>query len=117
MRKTLWLITGLISLLLGLIGVVLPLLPTTPFILLAAFSLANSSPKLHHWLMNHPHWGIVIKNWQDGGRIDRKNKLLAISCMTAMPLISYLFDVPMWALVLQTAILLAVGIFIVTRPS
>lgn len=117
MKKTMWLLTGLISLVLGLLGVVLPLLPTTPFLLLSAIAFANSSPKMHQWLMNHHRWGPIIKNWHDGGRIDRKSKVVAIGFMLMMPILSLALKAPMWAIGIQTTILLMVATYILTRPS
>ncbi len=117
MKRSLWLVLGLTSLLLGLIGVVLPLLPTTPFLLLSAIAFANSSPKLHAWLMNHPRWGQIIKNWHDGGRIDRSSKTLAMGFMLLMPILSWVLQAPLWAIGLQVIVLAAVATFILTRPS
>ena len=57
-----WLIVGLLALALGAIGIALPLLPTTPFILLAAFAFAQSSEKLHQWLLDHNVFGPLIDN-------------------------------------------------------
>jgi uncharacterized membrane protein YbaN (DUF454 family) len=55
---------GVLSLLLGIIGIVVPLLPTTPFVLLAAALFARSSPRFHHWLLNQRHFGPMIDDWQ-----------------------------------------------------
>jgi len=68
---------GCLSLLLGFIGLFLPLLPTTPFILLAVTCLAKSSPKLHHWLINHPQFGPMIVNWNEHRCITQKVKIKA----------------------------------------
>jgi len=97
--------------------VVLPLLPTTPFILLTAIAFANSSPQLHVWLMNHPRWGQIIKNWHDGGRIDPQSKIFAISSMAIMPVISYVLAVPLWAINIQIMVLCIVAAFIISRPT
>ncbi|MGL5287399.1 MAG: YbaN family protein [Aeromonas sp.] len=55
---------GVLSLLFGIIGIVVPLLPTTPFVLLAAALFARSSPRFHHWLLNQRHFGPMIDDWQ-----------------------------------------------------
>lgn len=115
--RSLWLILGVGSLLLGLLGVVLPLLPTTPFILLSALAFANSSPRLHQWLLNHPRWGQIIHNWQDGGRIDQRSKTTALLIMAMMPPLSWILGAPSWAIGVQFLVLLMVAAFIISRPS
>lgn len=54
---------GILFLLLGLFGMLLPVLPTTPFLLVASFAFMNSSKRMHHWLMNHPIFGEYITNY------------------------------------------------------
>ncbi len=117
MKRIIWFFTGIISLTLGLLGVVLPLLPTTPFLILAAAAFAQSSPSLHAWLLNHPRWGKVIQNWQDGGRIDKRSKVTALTVMAIMPILSYLLNTPLWAIALQSVILLLAALYIITRPA
>ena len=72
---------GWISLALGFLGVFLPLLPTTPFVLLAAYCFSKSSPKLHQWLMNQPRLGPLIQNWEQYGSISKQAKVMATVCM------------------------------------
>ncbi|MGJ8662627.1 MAG: YbaN family protein [Marinicella sp.] len=117
MRRSFWLALGLISLVIGIAGVLLPLLPTTPFILLSAAAFAQSSPKLHAWLLNHPRWGLIIQNWQDGGRIDRKSKAMALGVILLTPVLSWILSVPLWIIWVQLLVLSGVSIYILTRPS
>lgn len=72
MLKYLLIISGIISLLLGFLGIFLPLLPTTPFILLASACFVKSSPKFHHWLISHNTFGPIIKNWQTNRAVSAK---------------------------------------------
>ncbi len=73
---------GLFFLLLGIIGVVLPLLPTTPFLILAAFFFNHGSPHFHNWLINHKVFGPPIQDWQKDRVIRTKYKVFASLMMT-----------------------------------
>lgn len=70
--------SGLVALGLGILGVFLPVLPTTPFILLAAYCFARSSERLHTALLRHKHFGPAIRNWQTNRCVSRTNKRYAI---------------------------------------
>ncbi len=112
-----WLIVGLASVAFGLAGVVLPLLPTTPFLLLAAFAFARSSPRLSAWLHSHPRFGPLIENWNAHGSIDRPTKRLAVVVIAATFALSVFLEVAPWILVTQAVVLSAVVVFILTRPD
>ena len=83
MRALLW-IAGSVSLALGLIGVVLPGLPTTPFILLAAACYAKASPRLHAWLLNHRWFGPMLRDWERDHSLTRRTKTVAVVSMLVM---------------------------------
>ena len=111
-----WILIGLLSLALGSLGVVLPVLPTTPFLLLSAYAFAKSSPRLHQWLMKHRQFGPLIDNWHRYGAIDRRSKRLSLAVMILTPVVTWAFGPPLWALGLQLVVLgLAAG-FVLTRP-
>jgi uncharacterized protein len=115
--RPLWLALGLVFLALGLLGVVLPVLPTTPFLLVAAAAFARSSPRLHQWLLAHPLFGPPIRNWQEKGAISKGAKGLSLGTMAAVLAISLYLGLPGWVLGAQ-AVLMAIGAgFILTRPS
>lgn len=76
--KILYAILGLVSIALGIIGIFLPLLPTTPFLLLSAFLFARSSPRLYEWLMNHKVFGKYIRSYREDKSIPLNVKIGAI---------------------------------------
>lgn len=117
MTRPLWLTCGLVSVACGLAGVILPLVPTTPFILLAVFCFARSSPRLEAWLLNHRTFGPMIRDWRRNGSIDRRAKRLAVILMVVAFTISLALRVPLWLLGLQAAVLVAAATFILTRPD
>jgi len=82
-RWLLWL-AGTVSLALGLVGVVLPGLPTTPFVLLAAACYAKASPRLHGWLINHRFLGPMVRDWEQHRSLTRRTKTIAIGSMVVM---------------------------------
>ena len=112
-----WIIAGLISTVIGVIGIFLPLLPTVPLLLLAAFCFARGSERLHHWLITHPKLGPPIQDWQKRGAIGLKAKKLATLSVILAFGISLVLGVPTYALILQAIVLSCVMVFIWTRPS
>jgi uncharacterized membrane protein YbaN (DUF454 family) len=72
-----------LNLVLGIVGLLLPVLPTVPFLLLAAWAAARSSPRLHGWLHAHPHFGPVLRDWQAAGVVPRRAKWMATGMMAA----------------------------------
>lgn len=115
--RGLWLALGGVFLALGLLGVVLPVLPTTPFLLLAAGCFARSSPRLHRWLLGHPAFGPPIRNWEENGAISRRAKRLAVGSMAAVWGLSLLVGLPWSALVVQTVLIGIGAAFVLTRPD
>ena len=116
-KRIVLLVIGICSLALGGIGVFVPLLPTTPFVLVAAFAFANSSERLHQWLLDHNVFGPLISNWRRHGAISRSAKTISLVSMAAILAISLLLAAPMHAIVAQVAVLGACALFIVSRPS
>ena len=114
--RLMWLCTGVLCLGLGAIGIFIPLLPTTIFILIAAFAFARSSDRLHDWLMSHRLFGPVIQNWQKHGAVSRRGKIFSTVSMILIVVISFLLGAPLWLISLQMLILVCVAIFLLTRP-
>ncbi len=80
-QRLLWGAGGVLALALGLVGIVLPLLPTTPFVLLAAFCFSRSSARAERWLLEHPRFGPMLRDWRISRAIPRRAKQIAWSMM------------------------------------
>ena len=117
--KTLYFIGGTISLILGIIGIVLPILPTTPFLLLAAACYARSSEKFYNWLLNNRILGSYIRNYIEGRGMPIKVKIFTISMLWITILISaFLIIQIIWIRVVLIIIAIAVTTHILLiRPK
>jgi uncharacterized protein len=108
-----WLCVGL-----GVIGIIMPILPTTPFLLVAVWAFSKSSPELAEKLRNHPVAGKYIRAWQDYGAIPPVGKALAVTMMSVMGVyVAGFSSVPNWAALAICLVLVAVGVYILLRPS
>lgn len=108
-----WLATGL-----GVLGIFLPLLPTTPFILLAAACFARSSSRFYDWLINHPQFGHTIRHYRAGNGIPRKAKIYALTLMWLSISFSALVVVPLfWVKILLFAIAIGVSAYLISLPT
>jgi len=116
-RRWAWRIGGLLSLALGIVGIFLPLLPTTPFLLLAAYCFGRGSERLLRWLLEHPRLGPPIRDWREHRAISRKAKALAGVAMVLVVAVSVIMDVPRGILIAQIIVLALASTFIYTRPS
>lgn len=92
--RALWLTAGTICVALGAIGIVLPILPTTPFLLAAAACYYKSSPRLHRWLLNNKYFGEYIRNYTEGKGLTAKTKVTALTVLWATISISIVFALP-----------------------
>jgi len=103
---------------LGAIGAFLPVMPTVPFLLVAAWAFARSSERWHHWLYSNPRYGPYLVAWDSYGVIPRSAKILAIVMMTSGWAFVTVFVAESWRLPVALGVIhLAVGTYIVTRPS
>ncbi len=108
---------GILCVALAMIGVVLPLLPTVPFLLLATFFFARSSSRLHGWLLSHNTFGPMIMDWNENGAIRPGAKKAATVSVAAVFMISLIAGLATHILLIQAATLSAVMLFIWTRPN
>jgi uncharacterized membrane protein YbaN (DUF454 family) len=117
-KKLGYLVVGWLSLALGTIGIVLPLLPTTPFVLLSAYCFSKSSVRFHRWLLTHKVFGPLVRDWEQGGVIRIKAKILATVSIVLMLSLSFsLLNLSVLAMGGICASVACVMIYIWTRPS
>jgi len=91
-----WMLAGATSLLTGVVGIFLPVLPTTPFVLLAAFCFARGSPRLEAWLLGHRRFGPMVRDWREHRAIPLRAKQLAWTMMALASLWSWWVLPPRW---------------------
>ena len=117
LRRPAWLAAGVMCLALGVIGIVVPLLPTVDMVGLAAFCFARSSDRLHDWLLHHSTFGPAIQNWRDHGAISRRAKRLATVSILAAFSLSVALGLGPKILTAQAITLGLVSLFIWSRPE
>lgn len=117
MQRIGFLALGWAALALGAIGVVLPGLPTTPFLLVAAFAFGKGSPRMRAWLVDHAHLGPPIRDWEDRGAISRRAKVLAVSMMAALLALSFILGLSGWLIAIQAVCMGGAALFVLTRPE
>lgn len=93
--KTAYIILGTISLVLGFIGIFLPLLPTTPFLLLTAALYFRGSPRLYQWLLNHKYFGTYIRNFRENKAVPLRAKIYSLLLMWGSVLYCIFFLIPL----------------------
>lgn len=115
--KWLYWLLAVAALALGLIGIVVPLLPTTPFLIVALWAAGKCSPKLESWLINHPKLGPVLKGWQDHRAIPLTAKWL--SSLMMLSSLGFIWYRGAGAMVIVTvAVIMAIVMaYIFSKPS
>jgi uncharacterized membrane protein YbaN (DUF454 family) len=118
LRRPLLIGTGWTCVGLGIIGIVMPLFPTTPFLLVAVWAFSKSSPEMADKIRNHPLAGRYVRDWEDEGVIPPGAKILAVVMMAAM--LGYLAlgsSAPSWAVISAGFVMAGVAGYIMSRPS
>lgn len=108
---------AVLCLALGVVGLVVPGLPSTVFILLASAAAARSSPRLHHWLWQHRWFGPMLRDWAQGGRVSRRSKWHATLAMAMSAALLWLVPVPWWARALALGSMAVVLTWLWLRPE
>lgn len=116
--RTLYLAAGLFFVALGFVGAFLPVLPTTPFLILAAACFARSSQRLENWLLEHKQFGPLLRDWRARGAIPRKAKFMSLAGTSLGFVLFYFGSNPSPMLILAVAALMLTGlVYVFTRPS
>lgn len=116
-RTRVYLIIGWLSVGLAVVGSLLPVMPTVPFLLVAFWAFSQSSPRLSRRILRNPHFGPILRDWLRYQAIPRPAKYLATATMATGCLLSWMLRVPNWALALQVTVCLLVAAFILSRPD
>lgn len=103
MKRTLYLILGILCVLIGTVGIFVPILPTTPLLLAAAWFFARSSQRFHHWLMNHPLHGRYIRDYLEKHAVRKSHRTRALIMLwSGMALTMLILQKPVVTLILAT---------------
>jgi uncharacterized membrane protein YbaN (DUF454 family) len=108
---------GLTLVALGIVGIMLPVMPTTIFFILALTCFTHSSPALANWLLNHPRYGVTLQQWQAHKVVPTKAKYFAAIGMLTGFILLLNSTAPNWVVYLVAAIEIAVMIYLILRPS
>jgi uncharacterized membrane protein YbaN (DUF454 family) len=116
-QTILWRTLAVAALVMGAIGIALPVLPTVPFWILAAWAAGKGWPSLQRWLVNHRRYGAAIRNWQERGAVPRRAKWLASVMMLTSALLLQLTSVLVWVKLAVPAAMLVVCLWLWRRPE
>ena len=112
-----WRLIAIVSVLLGVIGVVVPGLPTVPFMILAAWAASKGWPQLEHRLVNHKRYGPHISRWRENGSIPRRAKVYATAMMLFSVSVLILSDMPSWGVLVISCIMGLTLVWMWRRPD
>lgn len=112
-----WWLLAYAALALGLVGIVVPGLPTVPFVLLSAYAAARGSERLHARLLADRRFGPMIRDWQAQGAVGRRAKWLATTMMAFASVLMFLTAPRAWMAATGTAIMLLVAAWLWSRPE
>ena len=117
-KRAMFATLGIIFFVTGLIGVFLPVLPTTPFMLLALWAFSNSSKRLHDYIWNHKRYGPMVRAWKQHGAIPKRAKISALLVMSASATFVLFFSgAPLYGVIAALSLMLIGAVFILTRPT
>ncbi|WP_411833891.1 YbaN family protein [Pseudoxanthomonas mexicana] len=120
--RWLWWLLAYLSLGLGIAGIFVPGLPTTPFVLVAAYAASRGSARLHHYLLHHPRFGTTIRDWQAHGAVSRRAKWMAslmmlISAVLMLVVMQATGSHAAWMVALPIGCMAVVALWLWRRPE
>jgi uncharacterized membrane protein YbaN (DUF454 family) len=113
----LWRIVAVLALVLGIIGLALPVIPTVPFLILAAFAGGKGWPALERWLLAHPTFGPHIRQWREHGAVPRRAKVIATLMMLVSGVGLQFTDLAQWLTITVALVMLCVAVWLWSRPE
>ena len=114
----LWRVVTVVAVALAMLGAALPVLPTVPFLLVAAWSASKGWPAFERWLLEHRHFGPPIVRWRERGAVPRRAKWISSLMMASSGIGLQFFDqIPLWLRIATPAVMLAVAVWIWRRPD
>ncbi len=116
-RIFLWRLCALIGVALGVIGLALPVMPTVPFLIFAAWAASKSSPELERRLVEHPYYGPQIRAWREHGAVPRRAKWYATIGMTGSAVLIQFMPIPQWTQLGVPLVMLCVAVWLWLRPD
>lgn len=117
MRTLFWRTLVIIFIVLGLIGAVVPGMPTTVFLILAAWAASKGWPQVEAWLLNHPKYGQILRQWREYGVVPRRAKWIASIMMLLSAILMLFTPAPLWVKVFTDGVMLVVAIWLWLRPE
>lgn len=115
--RMLWRLLAVVSVVLGFIGAVLPVMPTVPFLIVAAWAASRGWPRLETWLLEHPRHGPHIRRWRDHGAVPRRAKWFASIMMIASAASLALSPAAVWLKVAAPSGMALVALWLWRRPE
>lgn len=116
-KTLLWRLLALLALGLGIIGAFLPIMPTVPFVLVAAWAGGKGWPELEAYLLAHPTFGKPIRNWRERGAVSLKAKILATAMVSVSVTMLWVSPIPLLGQSIVTGLMVCVMLWLWTRPN
>lgn len=110
-------VVALFSVAVGVIGAILPLLPTTPFLLVACWAATKGAPELKKWLLSHQHFGPALRGWHEKKAIPLAAKYLACTMILSSWAMLWLMQVNIYLMLATSLLFIVLLVFIISRPS